>query len=216
MGTEEERERSDADGNHTGPMGGHRFPAERRHVLKDAERLRWLPPEPLLRASGIHPGEVAVDIGAGTGFWTLPLSQSVGAAGLVYAVDVEPVMLEELRTLVTEKHLTNVQVVGSAEREIPLSSGIADVAVAGFVVHEPADPPAFIREIVRLLRPGGRLLVVDWHKKPTDKGPPLEHRLARREAEAFLRDAGLTVEQLESPNVGVYVVLGRLITDNSV
>ncbi|GAC1525969.1 MAG: class I SAM-dependent methyltransferase [Chloroflexota bacterium] len=216
MGTEEEQEPGDADGDHAGPMDGHRFPAEKRHVLKDAERLRWLPPEPLLRASGIQPGEVAADIGAGTGFWTLPLSQSVGAAGLVYAVDVEPVMLKELRTLVTEKHLTNVQVVGSAEREIPLSSGIADVAVAGFVVHEPADPPAFLSEIVRLLRPGGRLLVVDWHKKPTEKGPPLGHRLAQREVEGFLRDAGLAVEQLESPNADVYVVLGRLIANNSV
>ncbi|GAC1364758.1 MAG: class I SAM-dependent methyltransferase [Acidimicrobiales bacterium] len=216
MGTEDERGPSDADGDHTAPVGGHRFPAERRHVLKNAERLRWLPPEPLLRASGIQPGEVAVDIGAGTGFWTLPLSRLVGPAGLVYAVDVEPVMLEELRTLVTEKRLTNVQVVGSSEREIPLSSGIADVAVAGFVVHEPADPPAFLSEIVRLLRPGGRLIVVDWHKRPTEDGPPLEQRLAQREVEAFLGDAGLAVEQRESPNADIYVVRGRLITDHSV
>jgi len=87
------------------------------------------------------------------------------------------------------------------------------VAIAGFVVHEPADHAAFVREIVRLLRPGGRFLVVDWHKKPTEKGPPLEHRLAQQEVETVLSDAGLTVERLDAPNTEVYVLLGRLIVD---
>ncbi len=193
--------------------GGHRFPAERRHLLKDEERQRSLPPEPILRAGGIAAGAVAVDIGAGTGFWTLPLSHLVGPAGTVYAVDVEPIMLEELHTLVREKQLSNVQVVSSTEQEIPLSNAIAAVAIAGFVVHEPADPAAFVHEIVRLLRPGGRLLVVDWHKKLTEKGPPLEHRLSQREAETLLSDAGLAVEQLDVPNAEVYVLLGRLPDD---
>jgi len=200
------------DGTHT-HSGGHRFPAERRHLLKDEERQRWLPPEPILRAVGITPGAVAVDIGAGTGFWTLPLSQLVGPAGMVYAVDVEPIMLEELGTLVHEKQLSNVQVVSSTEHEIPLSNAVADVAIAGFVVHEPSDHAAFVHEIVRLLRPGGRLLVVDWQKKPTEKGPPLEHRLAQREVETVLSDAGLTVEPLDAPNSDIYVLLGHLPVD---
>jgi len=164
---------------------------------------------------GIVPGAVAVDIGAGTGFWTLPLSQLVGPAGMVYAVDVEPIMHEELRTLAREKQLSNVRVISSTEQEIPLSNALADVAIAGFVVHEPADHAAFVREIVRLLRPGGRLLVVDWHKKPTEKGPPLEHRLAQQEVETMLNDAGLTVERLEAPNAEVYVLLGRLVVDGA-
>jgi len=158
---------------------------------------------------GIAPGDVAVDIGAGTGFWTLPLSQLVGPAGMVYAVDVEPIMHEELGTLVREKQLSNVQVVPSSEQEIPLSNAVADVAIAGFVVHEPADHAAFVHEIVRLLRPGGRLLVVDGQKKPSEKGPLLEHRLAQRDVEAMLSNAGLKVERLDAPNADVYVLLGR-------
>lgn len=213
METEEtQASHSSEHGTHT-HSGGHRFDAERRHLLKDEERLRWLPPEPILGAVGIAPGAVAVDIGAGTGFWTLPLSQLVGPAGMVYAVDVEPIMLEELGTLVRENQLSNVQVISSTEQEIPLSNAVAEVAIAGFVVHEPADHAAFVREIVRLLRPGGRLLVVDWHKKPTEKGPPLEHRLAQQEVETVLSDAGLTVERLDAPNTEVYVLLGRLIVD---
>jgi len=213
METEENQaSRSSEDRTHT-HSGGRRFPAERRHLLKDEERQRWLPPEPILRTVGIAPGAVVVDIGAGTGFWTLPLSQLVGPAGMVYAVDVEPIMLEELGTLVREKQLSNVQVISSTEHEIPLSHAVADVAVAGFVVHEPADHAAFVREIVRLLRPGGRLLVVDWHQKPTEKGPPLEHRLAQREVETVLSDAGLTVERLDAPNADVYVLLGHVTID---
>ncbi len=159
---------------------------------------------------GIAPGAVAVDIGAGTGFWTLSLSQLVGPAGMVYAIDVEPIMLEELGTLVREKQLSNIQVVSSTKQEIPLANAIADVAIAGFVVHEPADHAAFVREIVRLLRTGGRLLVVDWHKKPTEKGPPLGPRLSQLEAETLLSGAGLTVERMDAPNAEVYVLLGRL------
>lgn len=215
MATEENQaSHGSGDGTHN-HAGGHRFDAERRHLLKDEDRLRWLPPEPILHTVGIAPGAVAVDIGAGTGFWTLPLSQLVGPAGMVYAVDVEPIMHEELGTLVREKQLPNVQIVSSTEQEIPLPNAVADVGIAGFVLHEPADHAAFVREIVRLLRPGGRLLVVDWHKKPTEKGPPLEHRLAQREVETMLSDAGLTVERLDAPNAEVYVLLGRLVVDGA-
>ncbi len=89
------------------------------------------------------------------------------------------------------------------------------MAIAGFVVHEPADHAAFVREIVRLLRPAGRLLVVDWHKKQSEKGPPLEHRLAQREVETALSDEGLRVEQLDVPNAEVYVLLGCLAGDDA-
>lgn len=189
---------------------GHRFPAERRHMLKDEERKKWLPPEPILQAAGVRSGDVAVDIGAGTGFWTLPLTRLVGETGRVYAVDVEPIMLDELESMVREQALVNVEVVGSEELRIPLPDRVADIGVAGFVLHEPGDRSAFVRETARLLRAGGSLLVVDWQKRPTEKGPPVEHRLAKEEAEDLLCNAGLDVEQMVAPNADVYILLGRM------
>ena len=152
---------------------------------------------------------VAVDIGAGTGFWTLPLARIVGPNGAVYAVDVEPVMREELRALADAHDLRNVQVVASDEISIPLPDGIADLAVAGFVLHEPADHAAFVREIARLLKVGGRLLVVDWQKKPTEQGPLVGHRLSCEHAAALLTEAALTVEVRPSPTDDVYILLAK-------
>lgn len=57
-----------------------------------------------------------------------------------------------------------------------------------------------MRETARLLKLGGCLLVVDWQKKPTEQGPPVEHRLSREHAGALLTEAALTVEVRSCPN----------------
>lgn len=203
-----ERPGGETAGDGAGGHGGHRFPAERRHVLNDAERKRRLPPEAVLGQLGVTSGAMVADIGAGTGFWTRPLSQLVGPTGRVYAVDVEPVMLDDLRALIQSEGLDNVEVVASQETAIPLPDAVADLAVLGFVFHEPADHAAFAREVTRLLRSGGRALVIDWEKRATEKGPPVEHRLARGEARTYLEAAGLRVRHVDFPADEVYILLG--------
>ncbi len=191
------------------PREAHRFPAERRHVLKDEERRRWLPPEPILAAARIASGETVIDVGAGTGFWTAPLAELVGPSGRIVATDVEPVMVDELRALIQHQGTRHVEIIQSAELSIPLPDGIADAAVLGFVLHEPSDPPAFLHEITRLLKPAGRVLVVDWHKRSTGQGPPLEHRLSEEEAREMLKSAGYSLQSVDAPNEDVYVLLAR-------
>lgn len=167
----------------------------------------WLPPEPVLQAAGVRSGEVVVDVGAGTGFWTAPLARLVAPTGTVFAVDVEPVMLDEIRTLVAEQALSNVSVVQSDEVSIPLDDGLADLVLLGFVLHEPPAVESFLAEIVRLLKPDGRVLVIEWQDHPTAAGPPLEHRISAEEARALLGFAGLAVERLPSPTDDVYILL---------
>ena len=186
---------------------GWRFPPERRDVLKAEDRSEWIPPVPLLQAAGVRAGETAIDVGAGTGFWTAPLARLVGPTGTVFAVDVEPLMLEEIRAMVAEHGLTNVEIVHSGEASIPLNDGLADLVLLGFVLHEPPDVEAFLAEIVRLLKPDGRVLVIEWQDHPTEAGPPLEYRVSAEEARALLGAAGLTVERLVSPTDDVYVLL---------
>lgn len=186
---------------------GWRFPPERREVLKAEDRNQWLPPDPVLEAAGVSPGETVVDVGAGTGFWTEPLVRRVGPSGRVFAVDVEPIMVEEIRTLVAERGLANVDVVQSDETSIPLDDGIADLVMLGFVLHEPDEVDSFLAEVVRLLKPAGRVLVVEWEDHPTEGGPPLEHRISAEEARALLGAAGLAVQQLHSPTDDAYILL---------
>jgi ubiquinone/menaquinone biosynthesis C-methylase UbiE len=151
-----------------------------------------------------------VDVGAGTGYWTLPLSTTVGAEGRVIAVDVEPIMVEDLRSLVRERGLTNVEVVTSQEAHIPLGDGIADLALMAFVLHEPPDPAAMLREVFRLLRSGGRLLLLEWQKWETQFGPPVEHRVSAEEARDLLNTAGFNIQQVEAPNQDYYIYLGTV------
>jgi ubiquinone/menaquinone biosynthesis C-methylase UbiE len=189
---------------------GWRFPPERRHVLWDEDRQQRLPPDPILKEAGIAPGMTVVDVGAGTGYWTLPLSTTVGAEGRVIAVDVEPIMVEDLRSLVRERGLTNVEVVTSQEAHIPLGDGIADLALMAFVLHEPPDPAAMLREVFRLLRSGGRLLLLEWQKWETQFGPPVEHRVSAEEARDLLNTAGFNIQQVEAPNQDYYIYLGTV------
>lgn len=200
---------------HEHPAGsdrpGHRFSPDRRHALRSEERRQWLPPEPILRAAGIRNGEVVLDVGAGTGFWTAPLSRLVGPEGRILAVDVEPIMLDELRATIATERLTNVQIAQSEDAAIPLRSDVADFAMLGFVLHEPASPPRFLTEVRRILKPDGRILVVDWEKRTTEKGPPLEARIARDDAHALLREAGFRIVDLDSPTDEVYILLGETV-----
>jgi ubiquinone/menaquinone biosynthesis C-methylase UbiE len=188
---------------------GWRFPPERRHLLKDEERRQWLPAERILATAHVQPGETVVDLGAGTGYWIEALAKIVGSQGKVFAVDVEPIMLDELRALVQDRQLSNVQVVESTETSVPLESGIADLVVLVFVLHEPADPEAFLEEVVRLLKPSGRVLTIDWEERPTEHGPPLEVRISREEAHALLGAAGLSADEIESPSEDFYVLLAQ-------
>lgn len=190
-------------------QSGWRFPPERRDVLNAEDRSEWLPPDPVLQAAGIEAGETVLDVGAGTGFWTEPLARLVGPTGRVVAVDVEPIMLDEVRTLVARRSLTNVEVVQSDDASIPLGDGMADLIVLGFVLHEPNDLDAFLAEIVRLLKPDGRVLVIEWQDHPTDAGPPLEYRVSAEEARAMLGATGLSVQRLESPTNDAYILLAR-------
>ncbi len=189
---------------------GWRFPVERRHMLNEGDRQAMLEPERLLDALRLLPGDTAVDVGAGTGFWTIPLAKRVGSTGRVIAVDVEPVMLDEIRTLAAAERIEQIELIRSEEVRVPVDAGIAAAAVLGFVLHEPADPGAFLREVKRLLAPNGRLLVIDWQKWETEKGPPVQHRISLAEAKGMVGEAGFAVEELRVPTPDAYALLGSL------
>jgi ubiquinone/menaquinone biosynthesis C-methylase UbiE len=152
-----------------------KFAPENWERLIGEARRAHLPPEALLDRVEVPPGGTVADIGAGPGYFTLPLADRVGPTGRVYALDVQPEMIEILRS----RNLPpQVQVTRSGESELPLEDRSIDLAFLAFVYHEAEDRPALLAEIRRVLRPTGRLFIAEWVPREEDIGPPLHERLS--------------------------------------
>jgi len=153
---------------------------------EEPERAAWQKPDEVLKALAIRPGQTVCDVGAGPGYFSLRAARLVGARGRVYAVDVEPRILGALRDRIEKAGVANVTPVLGLGSDPLLPPGACDLVLVVDTYHHFPDRPAYLRRLVRALAPGGRLANIDFHKRDTPVGPPLEHRIAR---EDFLREA---------------------------
>lgn len=174
-------------------------------LLDAPQRQRSENPATLWRRVGLRAGMTVVDIGAGTGHFALPAASIVGPRGRVFAVDLSQDLVELLRERVTERGLANVRILRSRPVRIPVPTGVADRVLLANLVH--GVPPATLAEAVRLLRPGGRLVDVDWKKQPTEGGPPVAHRLSAEEARAALEPYGVRWVATSALGPAHYVVV---------
>jgi ubiquinone/menaquinone biosynthesis C-methylase UbiE len=112
----------------------------------------------------LKPGMSVADIGAGTGLYTRPMSESVGSTGRVYAVDISPSFLKHLRKLVMDQKLANVEVVAGDDRSTRLPPNVVDVAFVCDTYHHFEHPQETLKSIFAALKPGGMLVVVDFER----------------------------------------------------
>lgn len=183
------------------PGGGHKFDAAHRAYLDSEERRSYLDPPSILRSFHVRAGMHVADIGSGTGFFAIPAAEMVGPEGRVYAVDLSPEMLEDLRAKLERAEGGNLEALRSTEDRIPLPDASVDFAFLACVLHELAGAGTLL-EARRILKPAGRLGIVDWKKEESGFGPPKAHRLDEDEAEAVLSDAGF--EPTRTFEAGVY------------
>jgi ubiquinone/menaquinone biosynthesis C-methylase UbiE len=177
----------------------HKFDPKQVHKLDDPERSKTLPPEKTLDLFGIEPGMTLVDLGAGSCFFALPTARRVGPEGKVYAVDIHQELLDLCGGRAAEQGMSNLELVLAQETVVPLPSEIADAVLLVNVLHEFEDARASLLEVGRLLRPGGRLLVVDWKKEEMEMGPPLHARFTPEEAGVLLEAGGFAVQTQVEP-----------------
>ena len=166
----------------------HKFNPRKRAILDDPKRLFFEDPDAILSGTGVKPGQVAADIGCGTGFFTIPLARYVGETGKVYALDTSPTMIKDLRK--RTKHLKQVKPIHSKENRFPLEKGSIDFVLLVNMVHELDNWKRFFKEVRRVLKRGGRVCVVDFKKKKMDMGPPLRVRLTQARLREMLRLSG--------------------------
>jgi len=160
-------------------------PAEEQNVNPDINRHyqnpefeRWLTTfespgrevydrrEAIVEALALEPGMVVADIGAGTGLFTLMFSPRVGATGLVYAVDISRIFIDNIMRRARGQDMTNVIGIVSNQKDTRLPPASIDIAFICDTYHHFEFPQTMLASIQRALRPGGRLVIIDFRKQP--------------------------------------------------
>jgi ubiquinone/menaquinone biosynthesis C-methylase UbiE len=154
----------------------HGDPAAYIKALEDPARDAYQKPHEVIEALGIRPGEVIADIGAGSGYFTLRLAHHVGPTGRVYGVDVSPDMNRHLNARVRDAGPLNVAT-NLAPPDDPLLPQAVDLFVD--VWHHIEDRPGYLATMRSLLKPGGQVVMIDFHKRDLPVGPPVAMKISR-------------------------------------
>jgi ubiquinone/menaquinone biosynthesis C-methylase UbiE len=173
-------------------MGFHTFDADRAANLEDASRYRHCSREELLSLLGVGAGSRVLDVGSGTGFYTRDVA---AAAEAVYALDVQDAMHGAFAEYGVPPNVRRLTAVADA---VPLRDDAVDAAFSTMTYHEFAGPDA-LAELARVVRPGGRVVTVDWSARGAgESGPPVDERYALEDVVESFADAGFGVTHAAS------------------
>jgi ubiquinone/menaquinone biosynthesis C-methylase UbiE len=185
----------------------HKFNPQNAEILDSPDRIQILDPESILDRVGLSNEMVLVDLGCGTGFFSIPASSRVKK---VFAFDVQQEMLDILRNKIKKERINNIETILSDEAEIPLPDNSADVLLMINVFHELEDRESILLEIKRILKTMGKLVIIDWKKIDMDFGPPMEERFTAEEVVSICKGKGFKIQ--EASEAGPYnylLIFGR-------
>ncbi|MFW6195381.1 MAG: class I SAM-dependent methyltransferase [Chloroflexota bacterium] len=185
-----------------------KFPVERAEELINPRAAAAYDPHQVIAGLPLRPFQNVADIGCGPGYLTIPLAKYL-YDGKVYAVDVQQGMLDILNERVQQSRLSNVETVLSKENQIPLDDGAVDGVVLAHLMHEAESPNDLLNESKRVLARGGWIAVLDWHRKETEAGPPLEERISASDAAKVLGENGLNVQAVRDIGDTRYLIIVR-------
>ncbi|NJL28840.1 MAG: methyltransferase domain-containing protein [Thermoanaerobaculia bacterium] len=182
--------------------------AERWAGVFDApERDAWQKPAHVVELMKVAPGMTVVDLGTGTGYFLPYLARAVGEQGKVLGLDVEPAMIEHVKMRAEKAGLANVE----ARTCAPDDPGLADASVDRVLIvdtwHHIDSRPIYTQKLLRALKPGGEVVVVDF-TRDSPQGPPPAMRLSAEEVIREMAAGGLKAKVVEAQLPNQYVVIG--------
>lgn len=146
----------------------------------------------------LEPGMRVADFGAGSGYFSIEMAKAVGDSGVVSAIDILDTSLETIRAKAYTEGLGNIQLV-RANLEVVGSTFLADesqdLVLLASVLFQNDDKLGIIREAKRVLRPAGKLVVIDWQKGVGGFGPPDDYRISKETAISLVNQEGLVYEK---------------------
>ena len=150
-------------------------------ALEDPKRDAYQKPHEVMRALGLKAGEVIADIGAGSGYFTFRLTHHVGDRGKVYAVDVSPDMIRHINRRIRELKATNVVSILADPDDPLLPEGSVDRFFFSDSWHHIDNQTTYLSLMKKMLKPGGEIVIIDFHKKDFPVGPPMQMKIARED-----------------------------------
>ncbi len=147
----------------------------------------------LLEALGIKQGQRICDLGCGNGFYTLELARRVGPEGIVYAVDIQPEMLQMLARRAAEEGLTNIKPILGTVIDPRLPAGEVDMILCVDVYHEFSHPEPMLARMRESLAAGGQLVLAEFRAE--DPAVPIKplHKMSKAQIRKELEPAGFRV-----------------------
>jgi ubiquinone/menaquinone biosynthesis C-methylase UbiE len=167
----------------------HIFNVRNKKNLNGEGRLRISEPFSILSHSELKNGMNLIDLGCGTGYYTIPTSHIV-KNGLIYAIDIQTEMLETLHKKLNKFSIKNIHVIRSELHNLPIKGASLDIALLINALHELHDRQSFLEEICRILKDNGKISIVDWKKADMQEeiGPPLQERISIIQAQRVLEN----------------------------
>jgi ubiquinone/menaquinone biosynthesis C-methylase UbiE len=165
--------------------------------LERSEREDEEAPDVALNVLKIPKGAAVADIGAGSGFITVRLADRVGPTGRVFANDVQPQMLNILARRLDRSKITNVTLIEGTLDDPRIPPASIDLALMVDVYHELSQPQSILRHLRESLKPGGRLVLLEYRKEdPTVPIKP-EHKMSVAEAKMEVEAEGFTLSRVD-------------------
>jgi len=148
-------------------------------VLESEDRKVWQNPDEILSAIKLKHNWVAADFGCGSGYFTVLLAQKVKK---VYAIDIQKEMLSFVENKIKRLGINNIELRLSRPNAVPLEDETVNFLMSVNTLHEFDDKSRMIKEMKRVIKHKGNLLLVDFKKQETDFGPPIGIRVAKEKA----------------------------------
>ena len=164
-------------------------------ILDDPVRIQRHDPSKIFARVGLSSGMSVIDLGCGTGFFTVPASRIVGNSGTVYAIDALKPILKVAGDKLVSNNISNVHLLQSNAVNIPINDSTVDLILLANIYFD-LPKKILLQEIRRVLRKSGKMIILEWKKIPTESGPPVEQRLTTEDASKFLIEANFRIDEI--------------------
>ncbi len=155
-------------------------------------QVRFLDPSKILAYAGLEKGAVIADFGCGNGFYPVAAAKLAGENGQVYAVDIKNESLEATISAAKHEGLKNIYVLkhNLENPGVPIKENSCDAVILAGILHLSKLQKNILRETYRVLKTGGKVVVIEWKKEPLPFGPSMESRIAPADASRLFAESG--------------------------